>query len=170
MKRKYHHANWTLRAAAVLLCLVLYTTHLMSGLFARYTTSSSASDNARVAKFDITESGTMTQSINFSINPLDTTSSTNKIQYAIVVANNSEVSMAYTIKAENLTDNLPLELIMQNNSTANNMTTGILNPSSKTISLMLNIGWNTGVADYNDFSYNNKVDEIIVTVECEQVD
>lgn len=46
--------------AGILFCLVLISTAMMGGLFARYTTSSSGHDNARVAKFGdltITETG-----------------------------------------------------------------------------------------------------------------
>lgn len=46
--------------AGVLFCLVLISTALLGGLFARYTTSGTGSDNARVAKFGnltLTETG-----------------------------------------------------------------------------------------------------------------
>lgn len=46
--------NFTmLKFAAVLLCLVLITTHFTTGLYARYATSASAEDGARVASFKI---------------------------------------------------------------------------------------------------------------------
>ena len=37
----------------VLFCLVLFSTYLTGGLYARYTTSASGSDSARVASFQI---------------------------------------------------------------------------------------------------------------------
>lgn len=46
--------------AGILFCLILITTAMLGGLFARYTTSGSGSDSARVAKFGnltLTESG-----------------------------------------------------------------------------------------------------------------
>ena len=46
--------------AGILFCLVLITTSMMGGLFARYTTTGTSSDSARVAKFGdltLTESG-----------------------------------------------------------------------------------------------------------------
>ena len=46
--------------AGILFCLVLITTAMMGGLFARYTTTGSGSDSARVAKWGeltLTESG-----------------------------------------------------------------------------------------------------------------
>lgn len=42
-----------IRAAAVLFCLVLITTSMMAGLFARYTAKGSAEDSARVAAFNV---------------------------------------------------------------------------------------------------------------------
>ena len=169
MRKRTYRKHWTMRVAAVLLCLVLISTHMMSGLLAKYTTSSRMSDNARVAKFNVTESGSATQSINFAINPLDTqlSENTSRIQYAIEVANYSEVTMSYKISAYNATGNLPLILVMEHHGNEANVTSGVLKPSAKTETLMLNILWEEG---NNIFTYNNKVDEIIVTVECEQID
>ena len=52
--------NIPMCAAAVLFCLTVISTHLVSGLYARYTTSGSGADEARVIKFgqiEIVESG-----------------------------------------------------------------------------------------------------------------
>jgi hypothetical protein len=49
--------------AGILLCLVLISLHLTSGLYARYTTSASAYDSARVIRFNqltVTEQGSFT--------------------------------------------------------------------------------------------------------------
>lgn len=48
---KKRHRNIALTAAAILLCLVLVTTFLVSGMLARYTVSDSGGDLARVAAF-----------------------------------------------------------------------------------------------------------------------
>ena len=45
--------NPAITLAAILLCLVLITTYMTSGLYAKFTTSSSAGDSARVATFAI---------------------------------------------------------------------------------------------------------------------
>lgn len=55
-----YRVNWPMRIASVLLCLVLLTTCLSSGLYARYTVSGTSSDSARVIKFGevtLTETG-----------------------------------------------------------------------------------------------------------------
>ena len=53
--------NWTVRAAVLMLALVLITACFVGGTFAKYVTSKSGNDNARVAKFgvEITANGTM---------------------------------------------------------------------------------------------------------------
>ena len=51
--------------AGICLCLVLISSHLTSGLYARYSTSASGSDSARVIRFNqltVTEQGSFTSS------------------------------------------------------------------------------------------------------------
>ena len=52
--------NWTMRAAVLMLALVLITSCFVGGTFAKYVTSGEAGDNARVAKWgvNITAHGT----------------------------------------------------------------------------------------------------------------
>ena len=53
--------NWTLRAAVLMFALVLITSCFVGGTFAKYVTSGSGTDSARVAKFGVTvtANGTM---------------------------------------------------------------------------------------------------------------
>ena len=53
--------NWTIRAAVLMLALVLITLCFVGGTFAKYVTGGSGSDSARVAKFGVavTANGTM---------------------------------------------------------------------------------------------------------------
>ena len=53
--------NWTLRAAVLMFDLVLITSCFVGGTFAKYVTSGSGTDSARVAKFGVTvtANGTM---------------------------------------------------------------------------------------------------------------
>ena len=46
--------NWTLRAAVLMLALVLITSCFVGGTFAKYVTSGAAADHARVAKWGVT--------------------------------------------------------------------------------------------------------------------
>lgn len=43
-----------MRIAVILLCLVLFSAHLASGMFAKYTNGSSIADTARAAKYGVT--------------------------------------------------------------------------------------------------------------------
>ena len=45
--------NWTLRAAVLMLALVLITSCFVGGTFAKYVTSDNAADLARVAKWGV---------------------------------------------------------------------------------------------------------------------
>lgn len=62
--KRYMPHNMAMTMACVLLCLTLLSTHLTGGLYAKYTTGTSAEDGARAAKFgrlSVTEQGDFTQ-------------------------------------------------------------------------------------------------------------
>lgn len=77
-----------LRLAAVMLCLVLFSAHLASGMFARYTTGASGGSSARVAKVgvEIIEQEALT---------LD---SVGNGTYKFLVKNTSETAFRYDVK------------------------------------------------------------------------
>ena len=75
--------NIPMFAALILLLLTMVTTHMTSGLYARYTASATGSDSARVAKFDVAVS-------DIAFNNGDGT-------YTFTVTNNSEVTVGYSI-------------------------------------------------------------------------
>jgi hypothetical protein len=101
-KTAEYHKNWILRLAAGLLYLVLLSTWLLSGLSARFITGATASDEARVAAFDVTESSTMNRQFAVTMKPGDSSSN-----ITVRVKNSSETAVRYTITFE-LTGNLPL--------------------------------------------------------------
>ena len=80
-----------IRIAAAMLCLVLLSFHMLSGLYARYTTSGKGEDTARVAKFDVQVVGDNAKDISIS----SVTSSSSFYQFTI--ANNSEVAVKYDL-------------------------------------------------------------------------
>lgn len=109
MKVARRKRNIPMTIAGVLLCLTLVSVWLMSGLYARYTTSDSASDSARVAAFvfDVSDTNN-THMIDISgiQKPGDTET------YAFIVKNSngsaiSEVSETYTITVA-LNGSMPL--------------------------------------------------------------
>ena len=98
-----------LRTAAVLLILVLLSSSMVAGRFARYTTSASGSDSARVAKFLVTQTGALTTAIKVEITPGQ------RISLEVEVKNDSEVAVEYAVTADNIEQNLPLEFTLTEN-------------------------------------------------------
>lgn len=82
--------NIPMCAAAVLLFLTLLSIHLTSGLFARYTTTVTASDSARVAKFDVDVTADIED---ITVDCAQSDSGT----FILTVTNNSEVTVRYTL-------------------------------------------------------------------------
>lgn len=82
-------------AGMVLLCLVLFSAHLTSGLYARYTSTSSAGDNARVAKFDITHNITDSQPADIDLHFFKSEDLSDN--FIFEVQSNSEVSVKYDV-------------------------------------------------------------------------
>lgn len=88
--------------AMVLLCLTMITTHLTSGLYARYIVRGSGEDDARVAKFYVTQDATkFSENLTISIEP-------GTLEKQIQVINDSEVAINYTLTIRNATQNIPL--------------------------------------------------------------
>ena len=69
MNNKTYRGNIMIRIAAVLFCLVLISTHMMSGLYARYVAKDSSSDEARVAKFQVDAAWSGSVNINVTTTP-----------------------------------------------------------------------------------------------------
>lgn len=160
-----------MRLVCVLLMLVLVTTGMVSGQLARYVTRATGTDTARVAKFSITQEGTLTESFTLPIAP------GGSIQRTVTVTNDSEVAVNYRIAVSNPEDNLPLEFSAvdsENNplpitGSGNAVElTGFLEPGSAVSeTYTLTIRWKAGQTD--DF-YAGKVDLIRVTLIAEQAD
>ena len=81
----------------VLFCLVLFSTYLTGGLYARYTTSASGSDSARVARFEITgvDSWTNQGEIDLDLNFFDPNKTSASLNFTISSA--SEVAVKYDV-------------------------------------------------------------------------
>ncbi len=162
--------NIPMRIAAVLLCLALFSTYLVTGLFARYTTSAQGSDHARVAKFSIQGSGELLQSIEASLFPGESKAVT------LVIENNSEVAVEYTVAVTNVTNNLPLSFRMVKEESspilvANGTTfTAQQIPGDHIDKYTLYIDWEAENDENRDPDWMGKVDYITVTVTAAQID
>ena len=75
--------NIPMCAALVLLLLTMITTHMTADLYAKYTTTASGADSARVAKFDV----------KCTVTPVTGTMD----QFTVTVTNDSEVAIEYDL-------------------------------------------------------------------------
>lgn len=144
------------RLSLVLLCTLLITTNMTSGLYARYTTTATGSDSARVARFEFTDnSDTYVQTL---IKEASTMFPGETISVQAKVVNNGEVTLCYTIKVENLTENLPIEDAILASRT--------LSPG-ETAEVNIALSW---PAEKNSVDYVGKTDVLRISVLAEQVD
>ena len=86
----------TLRIAAVLLCLVLFSMHLTAGLYARYTAKQGGTDSARVAAFNVDVEGVGNS---VTVDYVKGNGQDAGIQ-KLKITNNSEVAVSYDITVE----------------------------------------------------------------------
>ncbi len=106
-KERKVKGNIFMRIAAVLFCATLFSMYLVSGLYARYTTSTINNDSARVAEFNITQEGTFFEAFEANIIPGETQGAD------LTITNKSEVAMEYTLTVTNVTGNLePLKFTL----------------------------------------------------------
>lgn len=93
-----------LKIAAVLLCLVLITTHLTTGLYAKYTAVASAEDGARVASFHIdTDLDYIQLGTSQGVSPvfqLGGTDETQSISIPFFIESASEVAVGYSVTVD----------------------------------------------------------------------
>ena len=79
----------------VLLCLVLFSVHLTSGLYARYTSKVSSQDSARVAKFDVASKEKNDIALSINLDFFDPAKQNDSIEFE--VSSSSEVSVEYDV-------------------------------------------------------------------------
>ena len=159
-----HHKtkmNIPMYLAAILLCLTLFSFYLCGGLYARYTTSDSGEDAGRVARFDVSEDGAY-----FSKNLLIETAP-GRVEREIVVTNNSEVAVAYTVTIKNTTKNVPYSFSVDDSEPMLNecSVTCYLKPNS-TERISIVAEW----AEEGTLKYMGMVDLITLTISAQQVD
>ena len=90
MKNK--KVNIPIRIASVMLCLVLFSLYMTSGMLAKYTTGGNGKGNGRVAKFSVTATDRGKSEYVFDQAAVQPDGS-----YAVTVKNDSEVAVRYTI-------------------------------------------------------------------------
>lgn len=172
-RRNSGKVNIPICVAAVLLFLTLLSTHLCSGLYARYTTTASGSDSARVARFEIEDGTVGTWKEDVVISELRPSESVVESMTCANIVNKSEVAVAVTLNVENVYDNLPLEFVLLRNDTV------VAGPAVERVDLTYNVAPNDeepvklGVywpPEENDPEYSGRVDLLRLTVRVEQID
>lgn len=96
MKKATKKTPFVFYAGMVLLCLVLFSAHLTSGLYARYTSTATSSDSARVARFDVA-SAKNTEKVDFKIDLdfFDPQKQSDYIEFDVF--SSSEVAVRYDV-------------------------------------------------------------------------
>ena len=122
VKQRNQNRNIPMRLAALLLCLTTVSLYLVSGLFAKYTTSDNDADSARVAAFvfDVND----TTSHFFDVSAVDAPGKSKEFTFTVQNYNGSvtsEVSEQYEISVA-IHGSLPLAVTISDASNANSFT------------------------------------------------
>ena len=95
MKQLNIRAPFVFRLGVALLCLMLVTFSMVSGLYARYSSTATGEAGASVAKFDVQVTGDDTGVA------VDVSQATDNV-YAITITNNSDVTVRYTLSVSGI--------------------------------------------------------------------
>ena len=154
MKKLNIKARTVYRLVVFLFIAVVLSTYALSGPLARYVSNNGADDSARVAKYSVTTTGTLTDAFYIDgIKPGDSFEKTFKVE------NNSEVSIRYTVTIET-TGNIPLKFDPY-------VIEGDLAPGESSGVKTVNISWNESDKSY---LYSDAFDIVTVTIVCQQID
>ena len=154
--------GFSLRLIALLLCAFFIASRMVTESLAKYSTSATSFDSARVARFisvkdDISTTGSVIFDTTIVMNPGDQEDVTFKI------VNNGETSVNLLLEVSS-TNNLPLPFYFNGSevSTINfDMNVG------DTVEVTFKMKW---AEELNDFKYSNLVDNVCVVATCEQID
>ena len=155
MKQMNRKTPVVFKISMVLLCGLFITTHLISGLYARYTTFADGFDSAVVATFEFSDNfdDKMETLVLSDMYPGDSR------EIDVEIKNNSETAIRCVVNVENLTNNLPVvpeEGIV--------VDSGMIAPSSSG-TVKLTLEWNQL---NNNLDLAEKMDAIRISVKVEQ--
>ena len=150
----------------LLLCAVLISAYMTGDLYAKYSTSASGGDSARVAKFSVSydvkvDTTTIMNGSYTHLEPINI----GKIQpggtgtpIVVYVTNISEVAVEVKVNLVNITKNLPLEIISYDSS--------VLSPNGSGV-FTFKVFWPKGA---NDLALMGMTDMFELQITVEQVD
>ena len=156
----------------LLACLTLVSIHMTSGLYARYTTSASGQDSARVARFEVTETLQVIRADGTTENTFvvgDVLRPGVSTTYTFTVKNNSEVAVSLTVQNTKYTigdegevsdtryDELPILVSSE----------AVVVPPGVTRDVVFELTWDP---EKTDPSYGHMIDMVELTVIVQQVD
>ena len=95
MKKKNIKAPTLYRTVLVLLCLMVVSTYMVGGLYARFSTNSSGVGNVGVAKFDVSAQCQYNSATG---------------EYILTVTNNSDVAVRYSFNTGALPEGVSIEM------------------------------------------------------------
>jgi len=171
MRKKADIHIMVMRLAAVLLSLVMLTTGIVSGRYARYVTGATGSDSARVAKFKVNQS-ILYQEENLSQSatvPMPDILPGGSRSVFVEVAHDTETAVKNTFKVDS-TGNLPLTFRVSEKNTRAAMggeEEFTYTPGTFTVQYDVTITWPDTA---NAQAYIGMVDLLTITVTTEQID
>ena len=157
--KNINKVNIPLLLAGILFCLTLISSSLTSNLIAKYSTSTTGGDSARVAKFDVITTKDIDK---IELVPGDRDSSGT---YKFTIKNNSEVVVKNSVIVENVPENVQVKF----------------NNSASETSGGADITFDVGVLDiggsvdctltfYADTNCDTQIKDVTIQVVAEQVD
>lgn len=160
--KRFRTSTIVYRITAVMICLVLFSSWLMSGLLARYITSDEASDSARVAAFINPE-----EDVTFDVT-VESITPSNSVIIVPVVIDNSKGETAITVKLEKtVIGELPDSTISYSVDVID--TEIDVNAKTKTnANIYIKFNFNENLD--NNFIYSNQIGYVTITVTCVQID
>ena len=142
----------------VLLFLVLISTWKMTGLVAKFASTDTSNDDVQTAKFiNINSDVSIGEDIIVKFNPTKSVGE----KRTFVIKNTGEVDITCTFESSSY-DVLPLTVSFDKNNF--NMKPG------EQVTVVVTIAWDTSVAGYNDYKYNNLTDLVKIKLTCTQID
>lgn len=141
---------------------LLVASFLLTGVtFSGYVTGTNGSDDARVARFEIYESGVSETTITADIVPGQT------VEKELLIQNKSEVSIDYTVEIVNVTENLPITFAVSGTPTVGGKFSDTIDAGEPTKAYKLQIVWS---AEENSPEYVGMIDQLKVSVSATQKD
>lgn len=164
MKKNKDTSRLIFRIGIVVVCLTLVSSILVSGIFAKYKTTSSSNDSARVAFFINGDDNIQIKSLPAVFTPENANQ-----DFDIYIHNNGETSVKCTVKVNyNIygAESIPMNFEVVDD--LGNPGEILLQPGESSTNLNLHVSWDGNTP--NNFIYSNQVGYITISLECVQVD